>query len=146
MTIITATQSHIREILRLYEVLYADMARLQPFSYCRGMQDEEFLKTMIRLVENSCIFGLALVMKQLTPADSFVIPHAYATLMDLVVSREARGLGIGNRLLLEVEHWARERHLEYVELNVLQENRSAQRLYEKHGYMTAVKTMKKNLK
>ena len=80
MTIITATQSHIREILRLYEVLYADMARLQPFSYCRGMQDEEFLKTMIRLedcdillaVENSCIFGLALVMKQLTPADSFV--------------------------------------------------------------------------
>ena len=54
-----------------------------------------------------------------------------------VKSRLERGL---------VDHWARERQLEYVELNVLQENRSAQRLYEKHGYMTAVKTMKKKLK
>ena len=85
-------------------------------------------------------------MKQITPAYSCVKPHAYATLMDLVVKKEARGLGFGNRLLQEVENWAKKRNLDYVELNVLHENQCAQKLYQKHGYQAASYIMQKQLK
>lgn len=154
MKIIKAKSRHLQEILNLYELLYTEMAHLQPDNYQSGNQDIEFLQTMIQhpdcdillATENTCIFGFALVMKQITPAYSCVKPHAYATLMDLVVKKEARGLGFGNRLLQEVEHWAKQRNLDYVELNVLHENHSAQKLYEKHGYQAASHILQKHLK
>lgn len=60
-------------------------------------------------------------------------------LEDIAVAAEARGLGIGTKLLAEVETIAREEGKARVELEVIDTNPRAQELYARQGYVV-VKT------
>jgi len=52
----------------------------------------------------------------------------------LAVARDARGLGLGTRLLLRTLHWMEMRRAQRIFLEVSSSNRSAIRLYQKHGF------------
>jgi GNAT superfamily N-acetyltransferase len=53
---------------------------------------------------------------------------------DVVVTREARGRGVGAALLAAAEQWARERGYRLLTLNVFLDNTSARSVYERAGY------------
>ena len=71
-----------------------------------------------------------------------MLPHRYASLNDLIVAPEKRRQGIGSSLLGAAKRWARDRRLEYLELNVLAQNSSAIALYESHDFVEAARTMR----
>ena len=153
MNIEIADFNSLTEIKVLYEQLFSDMAKLQPQYFRTAMQDEEFIKSMIEsergdiliAKENNQIQGFALVQEQTTPPYHSFVFHRYAYLMDLVVDLNQRGKGIGKALLNEVKNWAKIRKLEYVELSVLTQNKTAMELYEKMEFMECSRVMRMNL-
>ena len=71
-----------------------------------------------------------------------MLPHRYACLGDLIVDAGVRGQGIGSQLLAAAKRWARNRRLEYLELQVLAQNEGAQHLYESQDFVEATKVMR----
>ena len=70
------------------------------------------------------------------------MPHRYARREDLAVDEAVRGQGVGSELLAAAKRWARNRRLEYLELNVLAQNENAIRLYESQDFVEATKVMR----
>ena len=145
-----ATKEDIPRIAELYAMLFVEMARLQPFYWRSEAQQAELLTTAIEneswevfvAEEDSSIAGFALVREETTPPYPCFVPHKYAYLMDMVVSPQYRGRGLGTQLIERVKMWAKERNLDYVELQVLEENTGAISLYERNRFSTAMRTMR----
>ena len=57
-----------------------------------------------------------------------------AELISMWVSPTARGRGVGDRLIEEVERWAREHGARTLRLSVMPDNSRAAVLYERHGF------------
>jgi len=62
-----------------------------------------------------------------------------------VVSEHFRHRGVAQTLIKRVHQWAREQGVTEVELNVWEFNTSARSLYEKLGYQTTRRIMRKQL-
>lgn len=62
----------------------------------------------------------------------FFTGEAYVHVSEIAVARS--GEGVGTALMAAVESWARERGCRRVTLNVVDENRAGQRLYERLGF------------
>ncbi len=150
MEIRTAQETDIDQIDRLYPVLFTEMHVLQPSVFQAARQDKDFLRAMIAGPESAVllaetegrILGIAVVQQQKTPPYHCLVPHTYAYLMDLVVAPGERSRGTGTALLAAVKAWARDRGLDYVELNVLHENIRAYQLYLREGFTPAMHTMR----
>ena len=146
-----ASFEHLDDIIRLYRVLFAEMAALQPDYYQPvDEQNRAFLQEiiagersdiLIALVDGQ-LTGLALVKEMRTLPYASLRPHRYAFLMDLVVDPARRDGGLGTALLQAAEQWANARQLDYLELCVLPENRRAIALYDRRGYQTVTLTMR----
>lgn len=152
MEIKKAEIKEIDEIKQLYQVLFSDMAKLQPEYFKTAKQDIEFLKMImgnddsdILIAKDTKVIGLALVQKQKTPPYGCIVEHQYTYLMDLVVDPNFRGQGVGKQLIESVKDWTLERNLEYVELMVLSENKKAIDLYEQLNFKENMKTMRMKL-
>ncbi|MDE6893653.1 MAG: GNAT family N-acetyltransferase [Lachnospiraceae bacterium] len=150
MNIEPASINDINDIKRLYKILYLDMSKLQP-EYCRAAdEDEDFIKMIIEsdkddiliVKENHQVLGFALVQQQDTPPFNCIVPHKYAYLMDIVITPEQRGKGIGRQLINAVKSWAKSRKMEYIELGVLTQNENAVKLYESMEFFECRKTMR----
>ena len=119
-----AAEADIPAILALYRQLDSALVAMQPE---RG----------------GAVVGFALVgYAGWTPEFSCVLPHRYARLEDLAVDEAVRGQGVGGELLAAAKRWARNRRLEYLELNVLAQNENAIRLYESQDFVEATKVMR----
>ena len=68
-----------------------------------------------------------------------------AHILNLFVTKEFRGQGVGARLLKRAEAWAREHHLTRIGLSVAAHNSIAIGLYEKLGYEIETQRMIKIL-
>ena len=64
----------------------------------------------------------------------FMVPRKYAYVGDLVVSKKHRRQGIGEALMNQVQHWAAQRKIFQLELNVWDFNADAINLFRKLGY------------
>jgi GNAT superfamily N-acetyltransferase len=62
----------------------------------------------------------------------FFTRETYAHVSEIAVAQS--GAGVGAQLMDAIERWARERGYAIVTLNVVEENASAQRFYERLGY------------
>lgn len=148
-----AAAKDVHIICSLYEILFREMAKLQPLHFQDAVQERSFLESVIAnehadillAVLKEEIAGFALVQEKTTESFSCFLSHRYAYLMDLVVKPEARGKGIGTFLVNGVKEWARERNLEYMELNVLSENTNAIQLYEREKFQENMKIMRCHL-
>ena len=138
-------------ILGLYRVLDEELVDLQPEFFCAAPREEEPVRRYIEAPDadfllaeqEGAVVGFALVLYAgWTPEFSCVLPHRYASLNDLIVAPEKRRQGIGSSLLGAAKRWARDRRLEYLELNVLAQNSSAIALYESHDFVEAARTMR----
>lgn len=76
-------------------------------------------------------------------------PHrnepALAFIFDLLVSETARGKGLGRKLLLTAEDWARAQGFAALSLHVFGANKGAIRLYQSQGYTTTDLVMRRSL-
>jgi ribosomal protein S18 acetylase RimI-like enzyme len=62
----------------------------------------------------------------------FFTGEPYAHVSEIAVAQS--GGGVGRELMDAAERWARERGYRMISLNVVEENRPAQRFYERRGY------------
>lgn len=100
----------------------------------QSMHDKQ--ETMIGMV--SC-YVLA------TPPFPMVVPRRIGHIEDLVVSEHVRHQGVGQMLAERVHQWARERGITEIELDVWEFPTSALAFYEKLGYQTTRRRMRKQL-
>lgn len=147
----SATEADLPSILALYRVLDEELVDLQPEFFCAAPREEEPIRKFIQSADadfllaeqEGVVVGLALVQYAgWTPEFSCVLPHRYASLNDLVVLQEYRCQGIGSTLVGAAKRWARDRRLEYLELNVLSQNSNAIQLYESHDFVESTRTMR----
>ena len=146
-----SNEADIPAILALYRQLDSALVAMQPEFFCEGPREEDEIRKAIRaddadflLAERgSAVVGFALVgYAGWTPEFSCVSPHRFARLEDLAVDEAVRGEGGGGELLAAAKRWARNRRLEYLELNVLAQNENAIRLYESQDFVEATKVMR----
>ena len=146
-----AVPQDLPEIVALYRILDEELVTLQPDLFCVAPRDEaELLRILsapdadfLLAVQEGQIIGFAYVeYAGWTPEFSCVLPHRYARLCDLVVLPACRRRGVGSTLLGAAKRWARDRRLEYLELNVLAQNSGAAALYEAHDFVDAIRTMR----
>ena len=151
ITIRPAEEKDIPAILALYCQLDQALVDLQPEFFCAAPREDAFVRQAVQandadylLAEaDGAVIGFALVnYAGWTPEFSCVLPHRYASLADLVVGKAYRGQGIGGQLLAAAKRWARDRRLEYIELNVLAQNENAVKLYESQDFVEATKVMR----
>jgi ribosomal protein S18 acetylase RimI-like enzyme len=81
--------------------------------------------------------GYALCCLMDGPDDTFPVGARYGDLYSLCVAEEARGAGIGTRLLDEVDLELERRGVHDLRISVLAGNERAQRLYERRGLRLA---------
>ena len=146
-----AVMRDLPDILALYGALDRELVAMQPDFFCAAPRSEQETAAALAdtnaafllAVQDSITVGFALVeYAGWTPAFSCVLPHRYARLSDIVVLPDLRGQGIGSALLGAAKRWARDRRLEYLELNVLAQNTAAMALYESHDFVDATHTMR----
>ncbi|MBI6549720.1 GNAT family N-acetyltransferase [Xenorhabdus lircayensis] len=150
MLIRAATMQDVEVILSLYYVLFCEMAVLQPDRLKATEQDRNFIVANVNndkfhLIvaedENGDIKGFAIAQEQKTPSFNCLIPRTYGYVFDLIVSQDARNLGIGQKLLAGMKKWAQENHYSHLELTVLSQNIDAIRFYERGEYQEVNRTM-----
>jgi len=73
------------------------------------------------------------------------VPRQYGLVQDLMVAASARERGIGSALMAAAEHWVTAQGVEAMELNVWAFNESALRLYERLGYATQMRRLRRVL-
>ncbi|MFG2045611.1 GNAT family N-acetyltransferase [Dactylosporangium sp. NPDC048998] len=56
-------------------------------------------------------------------------------LISMWVSPAARGLGVGDRLIQQIERWARQERATVLRLSVIRGNEAAQKLYQRCGFV-----------
>ncbi len=146
-----AATADIPAILALYRELDSALVALQPEFFCEAPREEAEVRKAIQADDADFLLaerdglpvGFALVAYAgWTPEYSCVLPHRFARLEDLVVGKAYREQGIGGELLAAAKRWARNRRLEYLELNVLAQNENAVRLYESQDFVEATKVMR----
>lgn len=153
MNIEIATLNDLIDIKKLYELLFSDMAKLQPEYFRPATQDDDFIKSIIVSERNDIliakekkqILGFALVQEQTTPPYHCFVFHRYAYLMDIVIDPAQRNQGVGKELFKEIKKWAKMKNLEYIELSVLTQNRNAIGMYEKIDFVECSKVMRMNI-
>lgn len=153
MNIEIATLNDLIDIKKLYELLFSDMAKLQPEYFRPATQDDDFIKSIIVSERNYIliakekkqILGFALVQEQTTPPYHCFVFHRYAYLMDIVIDPAQRNQGVGKELFKEIKKWAKMKNLEYIELSVLTQNRNAIGMYEKIDFVECSKVMRMNI-
>lgn len=153
MKIRKAAADDVPRIKPLYRQIIARLAELAPLYRVDCEQEDEFIKNAIER-ENSDILvaeedgglvAFALLEGRETAHLAGVARRRCAFLMDICVDEKLRGQGIGSAMLAACEEWAREKNFEYLELNVLEANEAARRLYERTGYKKTVNVMRMEL-
>lgn len=136
-------------LLPLYESLIDSQVALQPENYARGWADRSLLENMITesdgvvyLAEtDGRISGMIHVKEKDTGIMKALVRHRFAKIEDIVVDEAFRHRGIAGQLIEKVRQWAKERRLDYMELNVLEENEAAKALYRRVGFSPSSQKM-----
>lgn len=151
MIIRKATIGDVDAIAAQYIRLFSEMADMQPDclkpaeqkrNYIRGAVNSPDHLLLVAEKDGGGVAGFVLAQEQQSPPYPCLKPRRLAYLMDMAVSPDCRELGLGSSFIEQVKIWALNRGLEYVELNVLEENTRAIGLYERCGFKSAMRSMR----
>jgi GNAT superfamily N-acetyltransferase len=134
MNITQATLSDIPALCELLAVLFSQEAEFSPDPEAQ----RRGLEQIVRHPEIGHILvaredGQVLAMLSLLYTVSTALGARVALLEDMVVSPDARGSGVGSRLLEYAVQFARTHGCERITLLTDRDNESAQHFYQKHG-------------
>jgi adenine phosphoribosyltransferase len=91
------------------------------------------------------IVGVLLAVIEASPNDPICRPRRYAYVAELAVAEGYRRQGIGRALMQAAERWAVSQGVNEIELNVWEANAGAITFYERLGYETIQRRMKRTL-
>jgi len=134
--------------LSFHSQLLPDRLQLiEPIMTLEWYQEKLANPTMALLVAEleGQVVGVALVQLMSNPDDPIFRPRRYAYLDEIGVLAEHRGQGIGRRLVQAAQAWALEQDVKELELYVWEDNTGAIEFYERLGYRTFRRAMKKRL-
>ncbi len=95
--------------------------------------------------QNGRLVGLIRAAVRMAPDAPMVVPRRYIAIEELVVTESARRRGYAPALVEQVHDWARERDIRDVQLTVHEFNTGAVRVYERLGYATVSRQMRRLL-
>ena len=95
--------------------------------------------------QQGTLLGLIRCLVRTISALPMVVHRRFVQIEDLVVSEPFRHQGVGQTLLERGHQWACEHGIAEVELGVWEFNTSARALYERLGYRTTRRVMRKQL-
>ncbi|GET37885.1 GNAT family N-acetyltransferase [Microseira wollei] len=116
------------------------LSELGNYSYKIGDQSAVFVA-----VRDGEIIGVVMVLMIETPQSSVLAPRVYATVSQLIVKQNCRRCGVGRALMEKVHQWTITKGIADVELNIWEFNTDAIAFYEKLGYRTNYRHMKKTM-
>ena len=149
MEVRLAVAADIDQITALFAEQFEVQASINPYIIQRGAPSRQFIENIITN-ENSDIFvaeadnkiiGFASVSERKTMDFDFVVPHRYARLMELIVTKEHQRKGIATKLTNTVKKWCSDRGLDHIELSVYVNNDGAIDFYIQNGYVENEKVM-----
>lgn len=112
--------------------------------YSELIADENVGLFVAAIGENLVGFGDAIVKE--TPDFPIFVHRRYAIVDSIVVRSGYRKHGVGGELMDKMEQWATAKGATSIELNVYEFNRTAFSFYERLGYQTFSRKMRKELK
>lgn len=137
MEIRQATAADQEAVISLWKTLLEFYNKKSPVevlqrSFCFTLDNPKQVQVFV-VEENGMIKGTASLHKghYSTWHDNW-----YGHIEDVVVDPQCRGQGLAYKLLCHVIETAREQGLSRIELNALNTNHNARRLYEKLGFIT----------
>ena len=148
MEIRPATINDTDQIAALFVEQFETQAAFNPYIMQSGSQSNQYIESVI-VNENSDIFvaelndkivGFAAVSERKSMDFNFMVPHRFARLIEIIVTKEHQGKGIATGLMNVIKQWSADRELDHIELSVYTNN-SAVDFYTKNGYVETEKTM-----
>ena len=95
--------------------------------------------------EQDQTIGFVHVIVRNSPPIAIFALRRYAVVDSAVVKKDYQGMGVGRKLMETVHEWARDNGAKSVELNVYKFNEDAISFYERLGYKTLSRKMRKSL-
>jgi ribosomal protein S18 acetylase RimI-like enzyme len=153
MEVRLAEAKDIPDICRLYNEFYMYNAAQQPLYYRQAEETGNYPRNVLEsgtedllvAAEGGGLIGLLHIMEEKTPPYPSLVRHHYAVIMELYVTEAFRGRGAGRELLEAAKQWAKARELDYLELNVLEENKNGIRFYLREKFKAVSQTMRYTL-
>jgi ribosomal protein S18 acetylase RimI-like enzyme len=148
MEIRLATVIDVDQIAILFIEQFDIQATFNPYIIQSGTQSKQFIESVITNANadifvaelSEKIIGFACVSVKESSDFNFMVPHKYARLMEIIVTKDHQGKGIATKLMNVIKQWSLDRELDHIELSVYTNN-SAVNFYTKHGYVETEKTM-----
>lgn len=153
MQIRLATKDDVTALAKLYVEFFAHNAEQQPRYYKKAFESGNYPASTITnekedifvAVDDDMILGFVHVIEGATPPYDCFVPRRFATIMDLYVRADCRRKGIGTLLLDAVKQWTQSRELDYLELNVLDENENGILFYRHQKFNVVSQIMRLHL-
>jgi len=152
MDVKIATLDDAEMIGEMYRDFFTFHADLQPAYYQKAESGEYPANTIksetadiIIAQADESIAGFIHVLEDETPPYDSIISHKFAVVMDLFVLPSYRKKGVGTALINAAKEWAKKRCLDYIDINVLAENKNAARLYLREEFQIVQHKMRYTL-
>ncbi len=113
--------------------------------YYSGLAADENIGFFVVEVDEKLV-GFAHISVKDTLSFPIMIPQHYAVIDSIVIKSEFQNHGLGKMLMEKTQAWAVKKGAVYIELNVYEFNKTAISFYERLGYQTSSRKMRKNLK
>lgn len=135
MEITPANASDIPALCELLDILFSQEADFKPDheAQSRGLAliiNNPEVGLIVAARQNGCIVGMVNLLYTISTA----LGERVALLEDMIVSPDARGSGVGSRLLEQAIQFARLNGCKRITLLTDRTNEPAQRFYQKHGF------------
>ncbi|KRN27293.1 hypothetical protein IV38_GL000699 [Lactobacillus selangorensis] len=140
MTIRTATLRDIGPLSQLKQQLVTQMHTERPDIYQEHYEADFFAEQariedsqqLVLVAEiNGQVGGFSQTFTTQTPQNDLFVPQEYAYLAMLYVAPAFRRHGAASEMVRQTQRWTHKQQLAYLELSVLQQNATAQKLYAK---------------
>ncbi|MFD1429507.1 GNAT family N-acetyltransferase [Lacticaseibacillus mingshuiensis] len=150
MTVRPATLSDLKIISQMQKKLNFEMAKLVPDMIRFNQQDAtaELADALVMPQRQYFIAlselrpaGFAAAFEATVSDNPSFVPHRLCVLSELWVDSNMRRQHLGTALLHAVDDWRNNRQLEYLQLDVLAENKGALAFYRASGFLETQLTM-----